>query len=113
MVLPGGFDPPFPPYQSGALPNRRRERSPMEESNPIAAVQRARPPLTESGKMEPPGGIRPPSRPYAGRVLSLNYGGENGQTDGASAQHPEGGGRTGAVQFWTFTMPNISGGKEF
>ena len=37
-------------------------------------------PLTESGKMEPPGGIRPPSRPYEGRVLSLNYGGENGQT---------------------------------
>ena len=30
--------------------------------------------------MEPPGGIRPPSRPYEGRVLSLNYGGENGQT---------------------------------
>ena len=49
--------------------------------------------------MEPPGGIRPPSRPYEGRVLSLNYGGENGQTDGASAEHPEGCGRTSAVQF--------------
>src|ERR1700674_354733 len=25
----------------------------------------------------------------------------------------KGGGRTSAVQFWTFTMPNISGGMEF
>src|SRR6266849_3318153 len=26
MELPAGFDPAFPPYQSGALPNRRRDR---------------------------------------------------------------------------------------
>src|SRR5712691_8587686 len=26
MELPAGFDPAFPPYQSGALPNGRRER---------------------------------------------------------------------------------------
>src|SRR6267154_84817 len=33
--------------------------------------------------------------------------------DGASAPPPSGCGRTSAVQFWTFTMPKISGGMEF
>jgi hypothetical protein len=47
---------------------------------------------TCSMRLEPAGGIKPPSHPYEGRVLSLNYAGirveENLQTDGHPASHP-------------------------
>jgi len=57
-----------------------------------------------------------PALPLTGRLHRLNASGaiwsngrqENGQTDGASAAHPEKAGAVArsAVQFWTFTMSN-------
>lgn len=64
---------------------------------------------TANDPVEPAGGIKPPSHPYEGRVLSLNYAGaysENGQMDGRSASHPKKGGSCTMPRpiFWTFTM---------
>ena len=78
------------------------------------------------GKLVPAGGIKPPSQPYEGSILSLNYAGparvpEKMDSDFPirtratkitnrrmirSASPQGGGGRTSPVQFWTFTMPN-------
>ena len=99
-----------------AVPCRIDEESGARWRNrtPVAAVQRASPATDGIGQN---GATRRNQTSVSAlrRACSVTELWRRKLTNGRRVRSAsfKGGGRTSAVQFWTFTMPNISGGMEF
>ena len=101
-----------PRYQPGALPNELTQQYdvvPLRGIKPRSAAYKAAASSAmlqglraSRRKLEPAGGIKPPSHPYEGRVLSLNHAGDSTVSSSrAERSDPQ----VGGLGFWIASSP--------